>query len=274
MGHLSPDLKDYMNFKEFLTKESVIIAALPLFGYVVAIAYEYGYAVYFGYPLSLIVVDLRMTLTSMIFGVLYIYVLLKVFDFISVMSLAEGDFAKFLRVMLPNYLMAGVLVFASGFSGPFFKLGISLSAIYTVIYGVGVLIDAKKMGVSAAVDKLAKEEEPKPVVTKVRYRGQVLINLFNEYGFMVLIVLGLVFGAGRLAATSKNQFSSFEIDNETYAIVAIYADSVIGARLKDATLTEEFAVVSKGNDAMTKVGLLNLKKPKDKESVSPVPIPY
>lgn len=274
MGLSITGLMGCMNFKEFLTKESVIVAVLPVFGYVVAIAYEYGYAIYFGYPLSLIVVDLRMTLTSMIFGVLYIYVLLKIFDSISVMSLAEGNFAKFLRVMLPNYLIAGVLVFASGFSGPFFKLGISLGVIYTLIYGVGVLVDAKKMGISAAVDKLAKEEEPKPVVTKVRYRGQVLINLFNEYGFMVLIVLGLVFGAGRLAATSKNQFSSFEIDNETYAIVAIYADSVIGARLKDATLVDEFAIVSKGNDAMTKVGLLNLKEPKVKESISPVPIPY
>lgn len=250
-----------MNFKEFLTKDSIVVAAFPILGYVIAIAYEYGYAAHFGYPVALVVVDLRMTLTSMILGVGYLYCLLRIFDFINTMGRGESGLARFVNAMASTYIMAAVFVFASGFSGPFFYLGITLGVAYTVIYGAGFLFDIKKMGLSSALEKLNKDTADKPLAVGVpNSLPGVLLKVIHEYGVLIIVVLALVFGAGRWVATTKNIYSYFELDSSKYLIVAIYGDSVIGVKFKAGNLLEEYAVISKNNEAMGKVGVLNLAK--------------
>lgn len=250
-----------MNFKEFLTKDSIVVAAFPILGYVIAIAYEYGYAAHFGYPVALVVVDLRMTLTSMILGVGYLYFLLRIFDFINTMGRGESGLARFVNAMSSTYIMAAVFVFASGFSGPFFYLGITLAVAYTIIYGSGFLFDIKKMGLSSALEKLNKDTADRPLAVGVpNSLPGILLKVIHEYGVLIVVVLALVFGAGRWVATTKNIYSYFDMDSSKYVIVAIYGDSVIGVKFKAGKLLDEYAVISKNNEAMGKIGVLNLAK--------------
>jgi hypothetical protein len=88
----------------------------------------------------------------------------------------------------------------------------------------------------------------------------ILLKVIHEYGVLIIVVLALVFGAGRWVATTKNIYSYFELDSSKYIIVAIYGDSVIGVKFKAGNLLEEYAVVSKNNEVMGKVGVLNLAK--------------
>lgn len=264
-----------MNIKELLTKDSIIVAILPVFGYVVAIAYEYGYAAYFSYPVSLIVVDLRMTLTSMVLGIAYVYVLLRIFDFINLMSDADGSVSKFFKGLSSSYMVAMVIIFASGFSGHFLKLGLALLAVYTVIQGIFFIFDAKKNGMAAALDTIAKEAEVKEIpAPRTDYLAGRILKWSHEYGVIALMILGLVFGAGRWVATNKQQYSYFEMEGNKYIVAAIYGDSVVGVKIKGGVALEEFAVVSKSNDVMNKLGVLYLNRQVVESPVLPVPLPY
>ncbi|WP_085584436.1 MULTISPECIES: hypothetical protein [unclassified Pseudomonas] len=264
-----------MNIKELLTKDSIIVAILPIFGYVVAIAYEYGYAAHFSYPVSLIVVDLRMTLTSMVLGGAYVYALLRVFDFINAMSDADGYVSKFFRGLASKYMVVMMLMFMSGFGGPVFILALSLFVMYTALQIVFFVFGAKKNGAVAALDELIEESKVKEIpAPRTNYFAGRILKWCHEYGLLVLMMLGLVFGAGRLVATTKQQYSYFELEGSKYIIAAIYGDSVVGVKLKGGVALEDFAVVSKSNDVMSKLGVLYLDKYSSETPVLPVPLPY
>jgi hypothetical protein len=264
-----------MNIKDLLAKDSIIVAILPVFGYVVAIAYEYGYAAYFSYPVSLIVVDLRMTLTSMVLGVVYVYFLLRVFDFINLISDSDGFVSKFFKGLASSFMVVMVLVFASGFSGQFFKLGLVLLAGHTVIQTIFFIFEAKKNGVAAALDTIAKGAEVKEIpAPRTEYLAGRILKWSHQYGMLALMILGLVFGAGRLVATTKQEYSYFEMEGNKYIVAAIYGDSVVGVKIKGGGALEEFAVVSKSNDVMNKLGVLYLNRQVVEAPVLPVPLPY
>ncbi|WP_053152241.1 hypothetical protein [Pseudomonas protegens] len=250
-----------MDYKEFITKESVLLAALPVVGYIVAIAFEYGYAAYFNYPLSLIVVDLRMTLTSTILGGVYLYSGWFVFEKFVNVARAKSKVSLFLRPMLPFYMFGLLVVLASGFADPYYKFAIYYSIAITVVGGVLVAWNHRKLGLQGALEKLQEEVALSASTTQ---KPEGVIDFITTYGFIILLGLGMVCGAGRFYAHNKQQWAYFELDSQKYIVVAVYGESVVGVRLKEGDPQDEFAIISKDSEVMQKVKVLGLNSERAK----------
>lgn len=255
-----------MNFKELkaiVSTDTMLLAALPVLGYVFALAFEYGYAVSFGYPVSLVVIDLRMILTSLALGVLYIYGFAWILDkYVNEVN-SESLLGKFLKVSFPIFVLIAVVLFGSGFHPkvlwPCFFFGVSMMALNVIFLCFGSI----KHGVKGAIENLEKEFSA-PISTK---NERLLSKIFNE-SLSVFIVLLLIFGGGRVYAQIKMQYSSFVIGSQHYVIAAIYGDSVVGVALSEGLLEEKFAIISKDDESMKNLVNISLKH-KDVESAKP-----
>jgi len=247
-----------MNYKELIVKESVLLASFPVLGYVIAIAFEYGYAAYFGYPLSLIVVDLRMTLTSAVLGAGYGCVLFVVYDLLAISAKRSNYFGRFLRPLLPYYLFSLFVIFMSGFVVLVYKQVFAFAVAVTV-YATGQMIwHIKTYGLNEGFDKYQLHMTP-----LMRKDGEgAVVRLVLKYSLAALLAIGMVFGAGRLYAQVKQQWSYFDMDGQKYIVAAVYGDSVVGVKTSSGELLGEFSVVAKDDSVMKKLGVLLLSQEK------------
>ncbi len=258
-----------MDYKELLTREGLVLAALPIFGFIAALAFEYGYAVNFGYPLALIVIDLRMTLTSLILGLIYLYVIWLILDFVVEVVAEGGNAGRFVRAISPMLLLVVLLLFGTGFHEKVFEPALWMFSAVCIITILGVAFEARKVGLSAAFEKVAEDMVGPPIKEKKK----TLRIKFFDMAFPIAILVFLIFGAGKTYGQMKRQFSYFEIGPDRYIILAVYGDSVVGARLVGGKPQEDFAVIGKTDDSMKKVGTIAItskeQTPDDKEPVSP-----
>lgn len=253
-----------MDYKEFLTREGLILAALPIFGFVAALAFEYGYAVNFGYPLALVVIDLRMTLTSLVLGLIYLYVIWVIVDFLGDIIAEGGNAGKFVRAISPMLLLVVILLFGTGFHSKVFQPALWLLSAICVITICGVAFEARKVGVAAAFDKVADDMMGPPIKEK---KKTVRAKVFDWF-FPAAILVFMLFGAGKTYAQMKRQFSYFEIGSDKYIILAVYGESVVGARLDDGKPQENFAVIAKTDESMKQLKTIALAN----EELAKVPL--
>ncbi|HDY7997978.1 TPA: hypothetical protein ACGUON_004462 [Vibrio vulnificus] len=233
--------------------DGFIVAAIPLFGYAIALSHEYGYATYFGYPTSMISITLEMTLKSSVWAVVYFFAFYNFVASLVLFSDTGTMKGVFARNILYFSIFPAIGVFATGFSDLFIKFffaSIIISIAFTLLIslsarGSGSLRESIIKGNSGVFSygNGSSEEEH-------NLQDNLKLMLFGS-----LVLIAICMGAGSLSAKSKNDYYLFEHMKNSYVLIATYGDRVIAAPYdqKKHEYIKEFSVLDLSSGDISKL---------------------
>lgn len=126
--------------------ENLLIAIIPVVGYIVALFYQYGYASYFEFPFDLIKIDLEMTLTSTIWAAVYFSTIAIFFDFYTSFTPSKGVFSKIIKNVLSFSILPFILMFVTAFDRDIFHLFLASMLAGFLFWTVPPLLIMKGIG--------------------------------------------------------------------------------------------------------------------------------
>ncbi|WP_417507812.1 hypothetical protein [Marinomonas gallaica] len=233
--------------------DGFIVAAIPFFGYAIALSHEYGYATYFGYPTSMISITLEMTLKSSVWAVVYFFAFYNFVASLILFSNVSTIKGVLARNILYFSIFPAIGVFATGFSGLFIKFFFA-SVIISIAFTLLVSLSAK--GTGSLRESIIKGNSDVFSYgsgnAEDEHTAQANLKLML-FGSLVLIVICM--GAGSLSAKSKNDYYVFEHTKSSYVLIATYGDRVIAAPYdqKKHDYIKEFSVFDLSSGGISKL---------------------
>jgi hypothetical protein len=227
-----------------LISEGLVIAGMPLLGYSVAFAYEYGYASYYGIPWQLISLSLTQVLaTAAILCWLFItlfFVSNLAFTILSNKKKPNPMLAYYFDVLWPVllYFVALFLIFGTHWREWIFFL--AFLALFSVLeFGLPLVTQKDK---ETYMEKLAAAQaaEPRTLFDVAARTGwarhfKVLIN--------ISLMLLLARDVGRAEALNKNDYWVDSL-RTNMVVLRIYGDTVVSHEYdpKNMRLAGDFLV--------------------------------
>lgn len=240
--------------KEFLTREAVLLAFLPVLSFIWALLFEIGYADSFGYSYSFIAIDLKAMIVSLAVSAA-ILIPIAVFYAIFVRlasSDSRSDKLFALELILPVIILIPCCI--AGFGNKI------LNAIFfgTLIFAVSkycVLgLYTLRFGWSEAVARTARQEGLEEMPANFRVRLKIgTKGVFSIYVVVAiaLIVSGLmVRGVGAAAAHWKTGYQTFIMDGKEYALIAAYDDLLILGGVVEEHFDGLISILPKNSDKL------------------------
>jgi hypothetical protein len=213
-----------------LFSENWFVAVLPVVGFMVALAFDYGYASYFGFPYEIIQIDLKRTLiaTAACFAFsMYIVVYL---EFVRMNLVKRHYAARIIANVLTFGLLPFILCVVTGFEQTSIKIFIASISVSAAYYFVRFLLSLlRKETKDLLVELLDDEETESDGIPLLRAIGGVFV--------LMLIGASVCAGAGKWFASARSNFSAFDYKNSSYIVVAIYNETIVAVELDKKSKT-------------------------------------
>lgn len=221
--------------------ENLVLAAIPVIGYAVALFYQYGYATYFEFPLELIEVDLEMTLTSSLWVAVYFFVIAFFLDFYSSFVSSERVLSKIIKNVLRFSMLPFVFMFVTAFDRSMFLMFLASILFGVVLSVVPPLFSMKKIGYKKALINSLNEEN---LGGKRQASKPSFFEDYMAYFSMLLIFIGVCHGAGKYNAEQKKEFYIFHYDGQDYVLISSYGENFVASKIGDEKhkITKEFSI--------------------------------
>lgn len=239
--------------------ENLIIATIPVIGYIVALFYQFGYANYFEFPLDLIEIDLEMTLTSSLWVAVYICVIAVIFNYYSLFTHHNGILSKIAESVLHFSILPLLIMFATAFDKNMFYIFMGSMLIGLLFATVPPLFSMKDKGYrQALIDLSNKTNDSNDKKTTNHSNLDGYISKFA----LTLIFLGICHGAGRYNAEQKEDFYSFNYNKQSYVLISSYGEHIIASKLesKDNKITKEFSIFYPSKQFITGMKKIKISK--------------
>lgn len=237
--------------------DNLLLAIIPVLGYIVALSYEYGYANYFGYPKELIVVDLEMTLSSSLIVAIYLWAIVVALQFYSSMFKKDNFLTVTIRYMFLFSILPFFGMFASAFDPVFVYLFLFSNVIALLFCIISPLFHMKNVSYYEAYLKCNSNG---PVASgsndgKSNFSYGVVL-------FILIILIAICSGAGRMSAEDKKSFHQFTHSKQDYILVAEYSGKIIGAYFdaKAGKYSKEFSIFDPSKQSIEKIHKVVIKK--------------
>jgi hypothetical protein len=216
--------------REKLLSDGLLIAGVPLLGYAIAFAYEYGYARYYGIPWQLISVSLTQVLGA-IAGLFWILLFLSVisavwYDLFSSEKARHPAIAALWRLS-PVFFLFLVYLFVYGAKWTYLGAALVMVVFFSIWEFLLPLLG--KRDKTTYGERLLAEQNDQFVSTllnlAVRKYGTVSLKLFS-YGTDILLLVFLASLAGHGEAVSEKSYFTDSV-NRNVVILRFYSDTVV-----------------------------------------------
>lgn len=221
--------------------ENIILAVIPIVGYIVALFYQYGYANYFEFPLDFIGIDLKMTLTSSLWVAVYLCAIAFFFDFYSSFVGSANVFSKIIKNVLHFSILPFIGMFVTAFDQSMFFLFLVSILIGLILCIVPPLFNMKKIGYKKALINGLNENN---FEGSERSSTPSFFENYISYFLLLLVFIGVCHGAGKYNAEQKKDFYVFNYEGQKYVLVASYGDYFVASKIEDEKykITKEFSI--------------------------------
>lgn len=240
--------------KEFLNRDSFILASLPVLAFVVSFIFEMGYADAFGYDYYFIEVDLKVMVVAL---VCVVVVLLPLFVFLyAFLFLLKSDSKKIraaaLPMLYPVFSMFGFYI--TGFQSTVMKVFLSGSLVYLAWTLIKLFFKARSRGWEHALSEFAESEG---VLERSKSENPDRSMMFRDYLYMwatvLIFTLSVVFmirGIGFGVAHWKSNYSTVMLEGEEYALVAAYGDRFVAAGIFEDRYNYKISIIPKDSEVL------------------------
>ena len=217
--------------KDFLSRESFLLAGIPVLAFMLAFAFEIGYADAFNYSYSFIKIDLKVITVAMfviLLAILPLYLYIRIF-----IALAQSSkkHHRYLSVTMSLPLPLVLLAYASGFNKTIVVTLTILVIISLVVLLVDVLIRVPSHGWRKAIDLIAakegyvdlegpRPESPPPGIINKLIAEAIIV-------FIIIVIFGLVRGVGVRIAHDRVEFNVVAIESENFVVLSGYDDRLV-----------------------------------------------
>lgn len=212
--------------KEFIKVNNVII--LTILGYCVALMFERGYAKIFNYPFSMITVDIKSLFIAILSVFVFVFVLLLPAILLFKCMLKFNTIVRYI-IMFVSFLLLGYIIHFSSWGG--------------TLFGVILILLVSIVGMSCCTDYLLKSltEPNAPENTSIEsyinyFLNYKIVSFISFYIFVFVWVMAVGLSVGRFYAQNINDFFTFQKDNNKYAIIKQYDNTLITAKIIDNKL--------------------------------------
>lgn len=231
----SKKIADKNKAKFNLMSESIIIGLVTVFAYLLVFVYELSYLKYFNIPSEFISVSLEKFFIVLagiggVVSILYIFVDLLLFFKPKKENLVAIRIYAFLTLLL---IFFAPYLYVNNFkiNWRFFCLVILYAFFY---FGFPLIHRDKK----SYKEKLIEQDEIENAVPSLFER---FVNLFGKYGGIVVsgcfYLAYLAFLSGLHDAKEQKDFVVVDINNEKFAIIRVYGDSIILSQINEEKRT-------------------------------------
>jgi hypothetical protein len=252
-----------INLIEFLRKDNVLLALIPVLAFMGALLFESGYASAYGYGYEFIEIDLKIMVVSII------CVSLSFFPFVAylVIFLNLANYgtrqARFvaMKMILPIPLL--VVSYIVGFSSKILALFLLVLAVGWVLNLGRVFWKSRKLGWNDALLDIANKSGTKQFVgPRPKEKPGTLRDEFTNYLSLsvTLLVVGLMIsGVGNGVAYWKTEYQTFTLDGDEVAIVAVYGERIIVAGITEDQFNKRISIVGKDSGKVVNLRRAYLK---------------
>ncbi|AZF00354.1 hypothetical protein C4J95_2893 [Pseudomonas orientalis] len=243
--------------KEFLKKDSFILASLPILSFVVALIFEMGYADAFGYDYYFIEVNLKVMVVALVCVIIVLLpLLIFLYAFLYLLKVdSKKTRAAALALMYPVFSMFGFYI--TGFQSNVIKLLLSCSLLYLAWTLAKLFFKARSKGWEQALEDYADSEG---VQERSKVDGPIKSMTFKDYLYMwaavlvfILSILFMIRGIGYGVAHWKTSYSTVMLDGEEYALVAAYGDNFVAAGVFEDRYNYKISIIPKDSEALKEI---------------------
>lgn len=249
--------------KDFLTKEAVLLAFLPVISFIWALLFEIGYADSFGYSYSFIAIDLKVMIVSLAVSA-GILIPIGFFYILFVRLACSGS--KFDRLIALELIIPVIIVIPcciAGFGNNIFNGLLIIFLVLSLLKFACFGLYALWFGWFEAVARAAQFEGLGDLPANFRFRLELIgKNIVTVY-ILILVALfisGLmVRGVGTAAAHWKSGYQTFVMEGKEYALIATYDDLVILGGVVEDQYDGLVSILPKNSDKLANLRSAKLK---------------
>lgn len=238
--------------KNILKSDAFLLALFPVLAFICAFLFEMGYSDAFGYPYSLIEIDLKSTVVSLFLTVLVLCPVLFVFVVFFRFGFSDSTPGRIFALPLVGFIVSLIFSCISGFQEKILNWILLFCLLYAISRYLEFAFQVHRFGWSAAVSSTAKRYGIKPRRNEPSTNEPLdLENLIKLYLFLLgaLIVLGLMIrGVGVAAANWRNSYQVIIIEKNEYAVLSVYGDLFVLGGVYDDQFDKQIVTVSKSAD--------------------------
>lgn len=217
--------------REKILSDALLIAAVPLFGYSIAFAYEVGYAHYYGIPLQFISLTLTQVLVAIAGLITLIQLLLAIsyIGFVHFYSEKEpSPVGTALWRQAPIFFMCLAILVFFGPHWPEWGMALGVAAFSTFWEFILPLItqrDKTTYREKLLANEAAVQRIPNPLRLAVKSYGTAARRLY-DYGMVVFFLLAIAYWAGKGEAVSAKSYFTDSTSNNV-VLLRFYGDMVV-----------------------------------------------
>lgn len=249
---------------KFNFKKEILIAILPIFGYIAAYNYEIGYFSSFNLPDTLVQIKIEQFVSFTLLITLLIFSAVGAADFFYAFSHDKDkhpiahNIIKLTWVPIAGVLLIWYLDIPS--MNKFLPLFIGLFVASLTIYILMILFPRGDMKSLSFLDRL-RWKEAKTIKQK---QPSILdkIPFFQEIATILLAIYAVSFFAQAIGAKSgfdTKKYVVFKFDGREYALIRDYGNKKIATRTSNGNFTNQFLLVESLENIVFSVKDLNHK---------------
>lgn len=240
--------------KEFLTKEAVLLALLPVISFIWALLFEIGYADSFGYSYSFIAIDLKLMIVSLAASaaVLMPMAAFYVLFIRLACSDSKSDRLLALELIIPVVILIPCCI--AGFGNKILNILLVSSLIFACSKYAVIGLSALRYGWSGAVARAALFEgltDRAPTFrAKEKLSTKSIFFIYIALSATLLITGLMVRGVGNAAAHWRTGYQTFVMEGKEYAMIASYGDLVVLGGVLEEHFNGLISIVPKNSEKL------------------------
>lgn len=228
-----------MDLRRFLS-ENYILAAAPVLGWFAALGYERGYADYYAYSMDFVSVDVKSIMLSLMAIVMYASLALYFAHLIKGATESQNTLIQSLGRIGMFSLVPLLLSFCVAFErAQMYLLAFSFMVALCFIYVTPLFLKG-----GSYLDRLREviSSTESPLTIGNGFQDSSATSRGLIYVTFGLMFYGFCYGAGTFHAKNKRDFYVYELNEDEYAVLAAYGETLISAKMDGEKISEDIFV--------------------------------
>lgn len=250
--------------RDILSKEAVVLSAIPIFSFVFALAFELGYADAFGYSISFVDIDLKITVVALFVVFIIMYPLFMYVEALYRLGTSAKITSRYLAIQLVMPFPLLLSCFISAFSSVTVNILLGLTSLLALSVGASYLLKVPKHGWLGAWELAAKNGGVKEFSGDRPESGpaNIVDKIFAKLFLVVVLVvfLSVIRGVGSTVAHLKTSYDIFDLDGNSVAILAGYGDRLVLGSYSGNQFDGKVFILSKSSEKLNGVSRVVFQK--------------